>query len=177
MIFDTAFIVYAMKSIFTVGTILLLAAGTAKAQLTRGTKFPAIGRHACIDGRSYDFSKIRRPAVLMLGLSSCPHCRSVLHLLMTRADVYARKGVDVVYMTYESPGRVRRDVKKTKIPAGICLIADPHYCIHDARLAAYFPSFYFIDKTGVISRFEVAAKEDKEADLLRRWDAAVQELR
>lgn len=166
-----------MKSLFTLIVCCLLFAGSAEAQLAKGTRFPALGPHKCQDGRSYDFSRIRKPTMLLLGLSTCQHCRSVLRLLMTRADDYARKGVDVVYMTYESPGRMRRDTRKTKVPAGMRLIADRHYCIRDSSLAEYFPSIYFIDRKGVIQKFDVAVPEEKNEELLKEWDASVQSIR
>lgn len=167
-----------MRKLFTLFfSVLLLTARSTHAQIAKGKPFPSLGQHRCMDGSRYDFSHIRKPAVLLIGLTSCPHCRSVLQLLATRANTYARKGVDVLYMTYETSDRVRRETKKIKIPAGLHLIADRHFCIYNAGLTARFPAIYFIDRNGTVQSSELIDEEEGNDALLAKWDATVQQMR
>lgn len=114
--------------------------------------FPALGMQQTIDNKSYDFDRIDRPAVIMIGYADCAPCRAQIPLLAGIANDAAYSGVDFIYITYDDVAYIRKELGKLQPGRLNIFSVNKDFILGSRMLAVAFPTVYFLDRRAVVRR-------------------------
>ena len=134
---------------------------------------PLVGKAApdfslnTLSGEKMNFTKARsgQPVVVFFWATWCPHCREQLKDLSAQAPAIEQKGIKLMLVDLgETKDQVQRYAKKQGIQGNIFL--DEESSVAEQYHIIGVPTFFFVDKTGVIKSVEHALPEDFEKILI-----------
>lgn len=100
-------------------------------------------------------------AILLFWATWCPHCREQLSHLASMSAEFESKGIKVLLVDVgEGPGQVQAFLEKHSIPY-------PAFLDQDSKISELYeiigvPTFFFINKTGIVKTVVHAFPEDYE---------------
>jgi len=120
-----------------------------------------------LDGTKESMSRFRdgQPAVIFFWATWCPHCRTQLKVLAQKRDEIKEKGIKMILVdTGESPQMVRTYMDAHNIPFNVFL--DQDAAVAGNYHVAGIPTFFFLDKEGIVAAAEHFIPENYEEILL-----------
>ncbi len=108
-----------------------------------------------LNGQPLTMSQFRegKPVILFFWATWCPHCRVQLGDLNQLTATFARQGIKLLLVNVgENPAVVKAYVKQH--PVNFEVLVDADATINDHYVIPGFPTFYFIDRQGVVRGVE-----------------------
>jgi len=162
-----------MKRLFII--ILVLAfTGPASAQMF-GMKNPLISQEApefstnTVQHKSMTFSQVhaKKPSIMFFWATWCPHCRVQLKELNDMKDELAAKDINVILVDVgETAEQVGAYLKRNNIDFDVFIDGDSSISEQYGLIGV--PTFFFIDKEGIVKDVKHALVEDYETILFKK---------
>ena len=115
------------------------------------------------DGSEINMTKFREgsKAILFFWATWCPHCRAALHKLNENRQEYVKKDIKVLLVDIgEDAPMVNAYLKKNGID--MMVVLDEEQSLADSYGIIGVPTFFLLDKNGVIRAAENALPDDYE---------------
>ncbi|MDP8212289.1 MAG: TlpA disulfide reductase family protein [Candidatus Zapsychrus exili] len=166
-----------MKSFFKLGIsiivfVLILSSAFAQAQFQFFTN-PLIGEQApdfkleTLSGVSKTFSEYRdgKSTIIFFWATWCPHCRTQIKILSEQKQELKEKNIEIVLVDLgESKSQVKSYVEGNNIDYDVFL--DTEGVLSEVYGIVGLPTFYFVNKNGIIKASEHGIPDNYESILL-----------
>ena len=128
---------------------------------------PLIGKQApdftlkTLSGKSMNLNQWRKgdPAIIFFWATWCPHCRQQLGELNDQSQQIAQKGIKLILVDLgEEAKKVRSYMEKNQYPFEVFL--DQDSSVSEKYGIIGVPTFFFVDKAGIIQAVEHAIPEN-----------------
>ncbi len=122
-----------------------------------------------VSGKKASLTKFRKgnAAIIFFWATWCPHCRTQLRELWAESSAIEKKGIKIVLVDIEEGApQVRSYLEKYGIEFDVFL--DQASSVAGKYSIIGVPTFFFIDKSGVVQAVEHAIPENYEEILLAR---------
>ena len=143
-------------ALFTFALLVLFPANYSLGQFIPNAPFKAASLSAPdfslkdLQGKFFQLSKQKgKPVLIFFGTTWCPSCRSELPHYKGIYEVYAKRGLEVIYINIsETRGKVAKFVTANALPFKILLDEDGEVATNYAVVGV--PTLVLIDKEGKI---------------------------
>jgi len=119
-----------------------------------------------LEGKDLNMTKYRdgKSAIVFFWATWCPHCRTALKGLHQKKDEFEKKGIKLVLVDLgESVEEVREHLLKAKMELNIFMDMDT--ALSESYGIIGVPTFYLVDKDGIVKYVEHALPKNYEGIL------------
>lgn len=119
--------------------------------------------------KNFTESRSGKNAIVFFWATWCPHCRKQLGTLKEQKNQIEEKGIQIVLVDVgETKEKVKAFIENQQIPFDVFL--DEESTLSEAYSVIGVPSFFFVDKNGVVRQMEFALPENY-AEIFKESDS------